>query len=348
MSVKLREKKLKNGKVSLYLDIYDRGKREYEFLNISFSPKDKNKKVYLEIAETKRSNKEVELLSSQHGIKTRSMKQIDFFQYFESKSTYHVHTTALKHWKDFIKEKYDRDNLPIQNISKNLIEEFLEYLRSIIGPNTVHTYFSATRAMLNHALKEDIIIKNPTKYVKSKHIEVKKVFLTEDELNKLAETDCPKKDHVKKAFLFACNTGLRYSDIIALKWENIKNGTMQISQRKTKEFMYIPLNQNAKKIMELIRSEENDSEFVFQLFKTLYQNNDTLRCWAKKAKIEKHISFHTSRHTYATWMLSKGTDIYTVSKLLGHKNLRTTEVYAKIIDETKVNAVNKLTELNLV
>ena len=74
---------------------------------------------------------------------------------------------------------------------------------------------------------------------------------------------------------------------------------------------------------------------------------ETIKEWTKKAGIEKHVTFHTSRHTYATWMLSKGIDIYTVSKLLGHKNLRTTEVYAKIIDETKENAVNKLTELKM-
>ena len=83
------------------------------------------------------------------------------------------------------------------------------------------------------------------------------------------------------------------------------------------------------------------------MFKTLSKNTEIIKEWTIEANIEKHVTYHTSRHTYATWMLSNGVDIYTVSKLLGHKSLRVTEVYAKIIDETKVNAVNKLTELNL-
>lgn len=173
------------------------------------------------------------------------------------------------------------------------------------------------------------------------------MFLVEEEIKILAQTECPLKDHVKKAFLFSCNTGLRYSDIESLKWENIKNNTVQINQKKTKGLLYIPMNNNAKKIIESIRAEENESEYIFKMYTTLTHNNYILKEWSKKANINKHVTFHTSRHTYATWMLTKGTDIYTVSKLLGHKDLKTTEIYAKIIDETKVNAVNKLTELDL-
>jgi len=92
------------------------------------------------------------------------------------------------------------------------------------------------------------------------------------------------------------------------------------------------------------RGEENDSDFIFPL---THEGtvNDTLQHWAKVAGITKHISFHAARHTHATMMLTLGADLYTVSKLLGHKNIATTQIYAKIVDKKKEEAIGLIPNL---
>jgi integrase len=151
---------------------------------------------------------------------------------------------------------------------------------------------------------------------------------------------------VKKAFLFSCYTGLRISDLKTLIWGDIQHGPDQIikRQKKTKEIVYIPLNKIAWGIIN-DGYLHNYTETIFPLLeKVLYY---TLRTLAKRAGIEKKIGWHTARHTFAVLSLEAGAEIYTVSKLLGHTDVKTTQVYAKATDKMKRAVVDALPEIEL-
>jgi integrase len=174
--------------------------------------------------------------------------------------------------------------------------------------------------------------------------ETEKIFLTIDEVEKLYNTDYDKYD-VKRAFLFACHTGLRISDVKSLTWGQIREGKLFFTQKKTKGVEYLPLNESAKEMLYLGIESNVIPLPETKIFRLLSKSEDIgshLRKWAKKAGINKYITFHTSRHTFATMALTCDVPLPTVSKILGHKSINTTQIYAKIVDHKVVEAVNKL------
>jgi site-specific recombinase XerD len=346
--VKLRKKKSKTGRISLYLDIYVKGQRKYEFLNLylepSKSPVDKEtNKETLKLAENICAKRQLEINTSQNGFNTNFKLKTNFFEFSQNfietkqnSSTYRDYNSCLKHFKTFMKT----DIISIGNIDNNIIENFKIYLNNAgLGKGTIFNYFARLKAIFHHAINQNLITNDPTKNVKndkapSKH----KTFLTIEELQILYKTPCD-HDELKNAFLFACNTGLRHVDIKDLKYENIINEVIQIEQSKTHEIIYIPLNENTKKLISL---EGNKSGNIFNISKDVSYCNVLLKQWFKVAGINKNITFHVGRHTYATNLLIYGTDILTVSKMLGHTTLKHTQIYAKIVDSLKRKAVDSL------
>ena len=169
---------------------------------------------------------------------------------------------------------------------------------------------------------------------------------------KLANTKCI-NDDIKRAFLFACFTGLRFSDLGNLTWEMIhfdgKRYKLAFRQKKTRGYEYFPLPETAIKL--LFNNQDNIINLPHnRVFKVHDLNwyNKVLKKWAREAGINKHMSSHVGRHTFATLALSQGVDIYTVSKLLGHKSLNHTQIYAKIIDEKKNEAVDLLPKIEVI
>lgn len=155
---------------------------------------------------------------------------------------------------------------------------------------------------------------------------------------------------LRKAFLFSCFCGLRHCDIIALRWEDIRydengNALLSIIQKKTKEAISLPLCSEAIKHLP-DRGNAPETEKVFAGLVSLGRSNVILHKWVEQAGISKHVTFHCFRHTYATLQLTNGTDIYTVSKMLGHKKVTTTQIYAKIVDAKK-NAAADAIQINL-
>ncbi|MBT8393448.1 MAG: site-specific integrase, partial [Bacteroidia bacterium] len=208
-------------------------------------------------------------------------------------------------------------------------------------------YVIKLKTVLYKAVREKIIPYNPAKYISVKFQEVEREYLTEEELRKLIKTPT-KHTLYRNAFLFACFTGLRISDIKALTWGQIRNDKLYFRQKKTKGMEYLPLSPSAKKILEERNgiSNHNPDDNVFDMEKKKTERiGAKLREWASDAGIEKYITFHTSRHTFATLSLSSEIDIYTVSKLLGHKSVKMTEIYAKIINKKADEAVSKLPNL---
>ena len=152
----------------------------------------------------------------------------------------------------------------------------------------------------------------------------------------------PRED-VKRAYLFSCYCGLRLSDVYALRWKDIildgEQYRMSTVMKKTVTPIYLPLSRHAIRWLPE-RNGEGDESKIFDGLPAEPNINKVLAKWVETAKIAKKITYHTSRHTFATMMLTLGADLYTVSKLLGHANVKTTQIYAKIVDSKKVEAVN--------
>lgn len=157
-------------------------------------------------------------------------------------------------------------------------------------------------------------------------------------MNILASTPC-EKEVLKRAALFSALTGLRHSDIqkLHLKEISIENDSVKLhfTQKKTKGVEYMPISQQAFQLCGETRLPE---QFVFEDLTDPSWISRPLKKWIESANIKKNITFHCFRHTFATLQLSNGTDIYTVSKMLGHTNVKTTQIYAKVVDEKKNKA----------
>lgn len=248
-----------------------------------------------------------------------------------------------------------RPDVRLFEIDKQFCLDLIDWLRNTykhrrtgkpVSARTGDTYCQTFRTALNEAVREGLICKNPWNLLetveKIKKPESKREYLTIDEVKRMAETPCP-NELVKKAYMFSCFTGLRISDVRGLEWKDISvnNGQTYISvvMQKTNAPVYIPLSKQAMKWMP----EKKDAATGGHVFNPLvnFGNvNENLKKWAKAAGVNKHVSYHTSRHTFATMMLTLGADIYTVSKLLGHRSVKHTQIYAKIIDKKKDEAVS--------
>ncbi len=239
--------------------------------------------------------------------------------------------------RDFDKESKDKKRKP-----KPLSEVYKEAL------------FARIMVALNKAERDGIIVKNPGKDIDRKlkpHAEQKsRCYLTLDEIQKIIDTEYKPDNDIKPAFLFCCFSGLRYSDVQKLTWGEITvspEGYAQIetNMQKTGKDITIPLSDNALKWLPERTDQTSASRIFYKLPDQVTNADVRLRTIIKKAGITKHVTFHVARHTFATLTLTYGADLYTVSKLLGHSNIRTTQIYAKIVDESKRKAVNLIPKL---
>ena len=193
--------------------------------------------------------------------------------------------------------------------------------------------------MLANARKKGYIATNTMETAeqpKVQRTESRREFLTLDEVRRLERTPYG-NESVRRAFLFACCCGLRISDIAALRWRDISpNGGrwfVASVMKKTGATIALPLPQKA---LSWLPQRGGADDTVFDLPR---RTNIFVQEWARLAGIDKHVSFHTSRHTFGTLMISAGVDLYTVSKIMGHADVRTTQIYVRIIDSKKIEAV---------
>jgi integrase len=363
MNVTLRKRK-KGNKISLYLDYYSGGKREYEYLQLYLHPdplkgkltkeQKKENDKNLQLAELIRSKRHLEIQNNIYGFQDRGKMKGTFLRYVEylaeqrkgSKGNYGNWDSALKHLTKFAKT-----DVSFSQVDKKWLEDFKEYLQKAKTPakkslsqNSQCSYYNKIRAALREAVKDEIINRNPADTVDGvKQGEPEREFLTYDELQAMANAECD-IEIVKRAFLFSALTGLRWSDVNKLVWSEIQHSKeegyyIRFRQKKTKGTETLPMSEDA---LKLFGERGLPEERVFVGLKYSSWHNIKLQQWALRAGVTKTITFHCARHTYATLQLTLGTDIYTVSKLLGHKDLKTTQVYAKIIDEKKREAANKI------
>lgn len=227
------------------------------------------------------------------------------------------------------------------DINREFYKRYLDFLRIVKkqSPNTIITNSKILAAIIHRAFLDKVITNMPDfTGIRPKSESHERQYLTLDELRLLANT--PALEIVKNAFLFSCFTGLRYSDIISLEWDDIRNNRITKRMQKTGEIVYIPLNKNALKFMP-----KQNAKLVFKDLPSVQTISRILSKWVQQAGITKKITFHCARHTFATLALANGADLYTVSKLLGHSEITTTQIYAKVLDEGRKKAVDAIPEL---
>ena len=382
--VRIRFKQLSNGNQSIYLEYYTGdvirkenyvgGKRKYEFLKLYLIPErtreDKVKnEATLALAKAIQSKRIVEVQNDAHGFQNTNKSRVNLLDYLENIGKQSAEQGSRNYARTVLNtvralKLFRGDYIAFRDVDKEFLSEFTDYLRQMpkaskygvlkaggrLSNNSVVSYYGTLRTAINRAYKEGIITVNPTKEFdfasKVRQEPSRREYLTLDELKTLINTEC-RHEIVKRAFLFSCLCGLRVSDIRKLRWCDLQRSggrvRIEITMQKTKEPLYLPISDEALKWLPE-RGEANDSDFIFPL---THEGtvNDTLQHWAKVAGITKHISFHVARHTHATMMLTLGADLYTVSKLLGHKNIATTQIYAKIVDKKKEEAIGLIPNL---
>jgi integrase len=349
MSVKVREKRGK-----LYLDIYIGGKRTWEALHLTLTNDKNQNKEIMRMAEICRSKKETQLLAGSWDIQDPIAGKKRFLTYLEELAKARINNDYIIGCIRYLKKYTNGTMIQLSQITPQWIDGFQQYLLNdtSLSPMTAYDYSKAIRMALRKAVNDNILIKNPAASVKGlQEPETDHIFLNIDEVQKLADTEIPGKlgEEIRRAFIFVCYTGLRISDIKSLKWGDVELNPLQIikRQKKTKRAVYVPLKETSWEIIN-DGKEHNPGDKVFPLLaNTKSQTNQYLIKWAEKAGIKKPVGWHTARRTFATWELEHGADIYTVAKLLGHKNIKQVAKYAQATDKLRRSAVAALPEIKL-
>lgn len=376
MKVHLRQRKqTKSGSISLFLEIYKgtttssdgkvKNLRDYEYLNLYLIDKPKtpidkqSNKETLQLAKSIKAKRELEIKNGLYGFANEFKQSTNFIDYFieqmekrkQSIGNYGNWDSSLKHLIRFAGTK-----VSFREIDQTFCENFRDYLKETakkssgqpLSSSSVSSYFLKFKACIKEAVRKKIMLSNPTIDVSNpKVIESIREYLTLDELKAIVKVDC-RYDVLKRAFLFSCLTGLRWSDVNNLKWSELQKTTdgyrITFHQQKTKGLQYLDLSEQSRAYLGEAGSPD---ERAFTGLKYSSYMNVELSKWMMRAGITKDITFHCARHTFAVLQLSLGTEIFTLSKLLGHSELKTTQIYAKIIDEKKREAVNKIPDINI-
>ena len=378
IKVKLREKAISGERRSLYLDFYpaithpETGKStRREFLGMYLMDKAKNpidkqgNKEKMQLAEQIRQKRENHFNKPEiytgyerEQLKIKEQGEQNFVTYFKNladnrKASNHANWISAYKYLD----TFTNGSLKFGELNTVILEDFKDYLlttksnrsdKTTLSQNSAVSYFNKVKATLKQAYADGILQQDLNAKVKPiKEAETRRHFLTYQELTHLAKTPC-KCERTKRISLFSALTGLRHCDIKKLTWgelEFIENigYFIKYDQQKTKGVEMLPISEQAYNLMN---GQTNPNQMpqesnVFEGVKYTNTRYNFIK-WFAASKIQKKITFHCLRHTYSTLQLQAGTDIYTVSKMLGHKGLKTTQIYAKIVDETKRTAANKI------
>jgi integrase len=365
--VTLRMKPISGSRQTLYLDYYPAiphpvtGKltrREflklYTYEKAKTEPDRRHNKETLQLAQAIRAQRQLAVQKGNYGFLSDEKQNTDFTEYFENLAKKRAGSnsenwlSALGYLKNFTEGKSVR----FKDVNETFCNDFREYLLTApsrksskvsLSQNSAVSYFNKFKAALKQAFKDGYLEIDLNQRIETiKQSETERQYLTFEELQSLANTECS-IPILKQAALFSALTGLRFSDINKLLWSEIQHSShegyfIRFRQQKTKGAETLPISEQA---FNLLGKRGNHGEAVFQGLEYSFTQT-CLPKWLNTARITKACTFHSFRHTYATLQLSFGTDLYTVSKMLGHREIKTTQVYAKIIDKQKREAANKI------
>ena len=364
-NIRLREKPLKNGTASLYLDIYRDGNRSYQFLKLYIIQKPSNirerqlnKEIYA-LAEKIRTERENALNHETFGFIPEHKQRINILAFYQQyinhyqKKDIRMVKGSFTHFVKFLELNHPtlKSHIRPNQLTKIIIIGYKDYLESICKGEGARSLFQRFKKVLQFATDNDIFPKNPASGITCAVDEsLKKDILSIPEIKILAQTHCPNNE-VKRAFLFCLFSGIRFCDITTLTYKNIDfaNKRMRFEQTKTQgrssgSIVTIDLNQT---LLEIIGEPQANEISIFQLPTHTACLKD-LRKWVAQAGITKHITWHCARHSFAVNLLSEcHTDVKTVAALLGHSGLKHVDKYTRIIDERKYEAINSLPKIEI-
>lgn len=377
MKISLNKRKLKGGRISLSIEYYrgseisEEGKRRHlrSFENLDtylFSePKTpaekKHNKEKLIFAENVLAIRKAEYVQGKFDLKNTTKSKRTFLAFFseltdekmkqDSSNNYGNWFSTLQHLKKIVSPSFTFDEVDenfIKRVKNYFEKEALTKSNLPLSQNSKYSYFNKFKASLRRAFDDGYLTINYASKVKSfEQAESQREYLTFDELQSLAKSEC-KYPILKSAFMFSCLSGLRWSDINTLIWSEVRDegefSKVNFRQEKTDGVDYLYISKQAR---ELLGQRKDPQDRVFRGLKYGMTYNTELVRWCNRAGVAKHITFHSARHTNAVLLLENGADIYTVSKRLGHREIRTTAIYAKIVDKKMKEAAEMIPNIIL-
>lgn len=384
---KLGAKILSDGRESLFLDYYfgyqmvysekldkmvakkDR-KREYLSLYLWQAPRTpierQQNKETMELAKKIRYERGQELLESTEGYRLKRDRDINFLDYFQayidkySKKDKRMIEMALRRFVDFLNDtpEYNKfaKKIKPQQLTKDMMEDFTEYLQSRSKGEGAKSVYQRFKKVIKYAIEHDVITKNPCSgiTIKVDDQQLKKEILSLEEIQQLIATNDERQNQeIRRAFIFCLYCGLRYCDVRELTFANVdySNRLLIFEQHKTRGHsansgVNIPLNDGLLNLIGQPADPENRAELIFKL-PSYTMCIKSIQRWVKSAGINKHITWHCGRHSFAVNILNNGANIKVVSSLLGHSGLKHTEKYTRAVDSLKQDAINSLPELKI-
>ena len=323
-------------------------------------------KETLELAKKIRFEKGQQLLESVEGYRLKKDRDINFLDYFQSyidsytKKDIRMIDIALSRFKDFLKEtpEYNKfmKRIKPEQITRDMVEAYTEYLQTRSVGEGAKSIYARFKKVIKYAVEHDVMAKNPCVgiVIKVDDQQLKKDVLSMDEIQTLIATHYEHENtNIRRAFIFCLYCGLRFCDVKDLTFKNVdySNKLLRFEQNKTKGHsaksgVVIPLNDGLLKLIGEPTDNGSRDEVIFPL-PTYEACLKAVGRWVKRAGIEKHISWHCARHSFAVNILNNGANIKTVASLLGHSGLKHTEKYTRAIDSLKQEAINSLPELDL-
>lgn len=367
------------GEQELYTDGKMKGKPKYkirhkraqENLNLYLvanprTPIDKqNNKQTIELAKKIRFEREQEMLEQSNGYRLKKKQNADFIGFFQTyidnytKKDIRMVKLALNRFKTFLCDtpEYSKyiSGIKPENLNKDMMIAFTEYLQSKSRGEGAKSIYQRFKKVINYAIEHDVIRKNPCTGVSIIVDEnmLRKEVLSVEEWQTLEATHYQGENPIiRRAFIFCLYTGLRFCDVKELKYSNIdfSNKVLRFEQNKTKGHssasgVVIPLRDDLLQLVGHPASSGSRDELIFAL-PSYEMCLKALRHWTKRAGIEKHITWHCARHSFATAALAGNANIKTVASLLGHNGLKHTEKYVRAVDSLKQQAIESLPELS--
>ena len=323
-------------------------------------------KETLELAKKIRFERGQELLESVEGYRLKKERDINFLDYFQSyidkytKKDIRMVQIALSRFRDFLNEtpEYNKfaKRIKPEQINKDMVEAYTEYLQTRSVGEGAKSIYARFKKVVKFAIEHDVMLKNPCTgiTIKIDDQQLKKEVLSPDEIQQLIATHYDNENpNIRRAFIFCLYCGLRYCDVKDLTFKDVDyaNRLLKFEQNKTKGHsansgVIIPLNDGILKLIGEPSNPDNRDEAIFPL-PSYEMCLKALKRWVKRAGINKHISWHCARHSFAVNILNNGANIKTVASLLGHSGLKHTEKYTRAVDKLKEDAINSLPELKL-
>lgn len=383
---KLKQKVMSDGNFALYLDYYlgrvnvtdektgevkSKVQRKREFLHLTLiaSPRTpierQQNKDTLELAKKIRFERGQQLLESVEGYRLKKNQDVNFLDYYQSyidsytKKDIKNIKLSFSRFKDFLNDtpeyKKFAHRITPRQIDRDMILAFVEYLQSRSVGEGAHTLFARFKKVVAYATEHDVFIKNPCNKITIKIDRgvLKKDVLSQEEIAKLIATHVPRENpNIRRAFIFCLYTGMRYCDVKDLTFANVdySNRLLKFEQNKTKGHsansgVVTPLNDGLLKLIGTPTTADNRAEVIFPL-PSYEMCLKALKRWVKRAGIDKRISWHCARHSFAVNILNNGANIKTVASLLGHSGLKCTEQYTRAVDSLKQQAIDSLPQLS--